>query len=181
MEISGKLWDSSKYFYASQKNMAGLVGEFECTLDTKGRFLFPSGLRKQVSTSKKAKGTASSNEVFMVNKGFEKCLTMYPMTEWDKVSTKLSKLNLFKPQNRMFYRLFHQGAKQLSLDKTGRILIPAALMERIGLKKEIMLTAYNDRIEIWDRKEYMRVIEDNMGDFSDLADEVMGKTDEGDE
>jgi len=160
--------------------MAGLVGEFECTLDTKGRFLFPSGLRKQVKPPKKAKG-ALANEIFMVNKGFEKCLTLYPMNEWDKVSTKLSKLNLFKPKNRMFYRLFHQGAKQLSLDKTGRILIPTALMERIGLKKEIMLTAYNNRIEIWDRKEYMRVMEDNMGDFSDLADEVMGETDGADE
>jgi MraZ protein len=116
-------------------------------------------------------------EVFMVNKGFENCLTLYPMNEWEKVSAKLSKLNLFKPKNRMFYRLFHQGAKQLSLDNAGRILIPVALMERIGLKKEIMLTAYNDRIEIWDRQEYFSFMDDNMADFSDLADEVMGEID----
>jgi MraZ protein len=159
--------------------MAGLVGEFECTLDGKGRFLFPSALRKQIAP--KARKKSKGSEDFMVNKGFENCLTMYPMNEWDKVSAKLSRLNLFKPKNRMFYRLFHQGAKQLTLDNAGRILIPTALMERIGLKKEIMLTAYNDRIEIWDRKEYMRVMSDNMGDFSDLADEVMGETGEADE
>lgn len=149
--------------------MSGLVGEFECALDSKGRFLFPSGLRKQLDES--------ANEVFMMNKGFENCLTLYPMNEWEKVSSKLSKLNLFKPKNRMFYRLFHQGAKQLVLDKTSRILIPTALMERIGLKKEIMLTAYNDRIEIWDKKEYFKIMKDNIADFSDLADEVMGEID----
>jgi len=149
--------------------MSGLVGEFECALDSKGRFLFPSGLRKQLNPG--------ANEIFMMNKGFETCLTLYPMNEWEKVSTKLSKLNLFKPKNRMFYRLFHQGAKQLGLDNAGRILIPTALMERIGLKKEIMLTAYNDRIEIWDKKEYFKIMKDNISDFSDLADEVMGEID----
>jgi len=149
--------------------MSGLVGEFECALDSKGRFLFPSGLRKQLD--------AAANEVFMMNKGFENCLTLYPMNEWEKVSSKLAKLNLFKPKNRMFYRLFHQGAKQLVLDKTSRILIPTALMERIGLKKEIMLTAYNDRIEIWDKKEYFSLMKENIADFSDLADEVMGEID----
>ena len=81
----------------------------------------------------------------------------------------------------MFYRLFHQGAKQLVLDKTGRLLIPTALMERIGLKKEIMLTAYNDRIEIWDKAEYFAIMDENISDFSDLADEVMGEIDSANE
>ncbi|MBD3638368.1 MAG: division/cell wall cluster transcriptional repressor MraZ [Crocinitomicaceae bacterium] len=152
--------------------MAGLVGEYECKLDSKGRFLFPAGLKKQLDPA--------ANEHFMVNKGFENCLTLYPMNEWDKVSQRLSKLNLFKEKNRRFYRLFHQGAKQLTLDKAGRILIPTALMERIGLKKDIMLTAYNDRIEVWDKAEYMSMMDENMADFSDLADEVMGDIGEDD-
>lgn len=147
--------------------MAGLVGEFECKLDAKGRFLFPSALRKQLSPE--------ANEMFMMNKGFENCLTLYPMNEWDKISEKLSKLNLFKPKNRMFYRLFHQGAKQLTLDNAGRILVPADLMKRIGLAREVMLTAYNDRIEIWSKDEYLDVMEGNMPGFADLADEVMGE------
>ena len=147
--------------------MAGLVGEYECKIDAKGRFLFPAGLKKQLSPL--------ANEVFMLNKGFENCLTLYPMNEWDKVSKRLSKLNLFKPKNRMFYRLFHQGAKQLSLDKAGRILIPSDLMKRIGLKREVMLTAYNDRIEIWSKDEYLELMEGSMSNFADLADEVMGE------
>lgn len=146
--------------------MAGLVGEFEVRLDGKGRFLFPASLRKQLSPE--------AQEQFMLNKGFEECLTLYPMNEWDKLATTLSKLNLFKPKNRMFYRLFHQGAKQVALDNAGRVLIPVMHMERVGLDKEVMLIAYNDRIEIWDKSKYFQLIDGNMADFADLADEVMG-------
>lgn len=149
--------------------MSGLVGEYEVKLDNKGRFLFPAHLRKQLSPS--------AQENFMINKGFEDCLTLYPYNEWEVLSQKLSKLNLFKPQNRMFYRLFHQGAKQLTLDSAGRLLIPTALMERVGLDKDVMLTAYNDRIEIWDKSKYFEVIEGNMADFASLANDVMGDLD----
>ena len=146
--------------------MAGLVGEFEVKLDAKGRFLFPSGLRKQLPPS--------AQRDFMLNKGFEECLTLYPLPEWEKISEKLSKMNLFKPKNRMFYRLFHQGAKQVALDNAGRILIPTTHMQRVHLNQEAMLIAYNDRIEIWDKSTYFDMIEGNMADFADLADEVMG-------
>lgn len=152
--------------------MFGLVGEYEVKLDNKGRFMFPAHLRKQLSPS--------AQENFMLNKGFEDCLTLYPMNEWEKLSAKLSKLNLFKPKNRMFYRLFHQGAKNTSLDSAGRILIPVNHLERVGLDKEAMIIAYNDRIEIWDKTKYFNLIEGNMTDFADLADEVMGNLD-GDE
>jgi MraZ protein len=147
--------------------MAGLVGEFEVKLDEKGRFLFPSGLRKQLA--------AGAQRDFMLNKGFEDCLTLYPLPEWEKISVKLSKINLFNPKNRMFYRLFHQGAKQVSLDNAGRLLVPVALMERVGLVSAVMLIAYNDRIEIWDKAKYFEMIEGNMADFSDLANDVMGE------
>lgn len=153
--------------------MAGLVGEFEVKLDEKGRFMFPSGLRKQISPA--------AQENFMLNKGFEDCLTLYPMNEWEKLSAKLSKMNLFKPKNRMFYRLFHQGAKAIALDAAGRVLVPVAHSERVGLVKEVMLIAYNDRIEIWDKTKYFNMIEGNMTDFADLADEVMGNLGNDDE
>ena len=150
--------------------MSGLVGEFEVKLDSKGRFLFPSGLRKQLP--------ANAQRDFMLNKGFEDCLTLYPISEWEAMSKKLSKMNLFKPQNRMFYRLFHQGAKHVSLDKAGRALVPRPTRKRVGLGQEVMLIAYNDRIEIWDKSKYFNMIEENMTDFADLANEVMGDLDD---
>ncbi|MEJ6798693.1 MAG: division/cell wall cluster transcriptional repressor MraZ [Crocinitomicaceae bacterium] len=150
--------------------MSGLVGEYEVKLDNKGRFMFPANLRKQLSPS--------AQENFMLNKGFEECLTLFPMNEWETLSSRLSKLNLFVPKNRMFYRLFHQGAKNTSLDSAGRVLVPIHLMDRVGLKKEVMLIAYNDRIEIWDKTMYLEMIEGNMPDFADLANEVMGNVNE---
>jgi MraZ protein len=149
--------------------MAGLVGEFEVKMDAKGRFMLPSGLRKQLPPP--------AQRDFMLNKGFEDCLTLFPLYEWEKISEKLSKMNLFKPKNRMFYRLFHQGAKLITLDKAGRVLVPTAHMERVGLSQEAMLIAYNDRIEIWDKSKYFGMIEGSMTDFADLADEVMGDLD----
>jgi MraZ protein len=151
--------------------MAGLVGEFEVKMDAKGRFMLPSGLRKQLPPA--------AQRDFMLNKGFEDCLTLFPLFEWEVLSKRLSKLNLFKPKNRMFYRLFHQGAKSISLDKAGRVLVPVAHVERVGLKQEIVLIAYNDRIEIWDKSKYFEMIEGSMTDFADLADEVMGDLDNG--
>ena len=115
----------------------------------------------------------------MLNKGFEDCLTLFPLFEWEKVSEKLSKMNLFKPKNRMFYRLFHQGAKLITLDNAGRALIPTNHMDRVGLSQEVMLIAYNDRIEIWDKTKYFNMIEGSMADFADLADEVMGDLNDG--
>ena len=115
---------------------------------------------------------------FMLNKGFEDCLTLYPIMDWEKMSERLSQMNLFKPKNRMFYRLFHQGAKQIALDNAGRVLIPTAHAERIGLGQEVMLIAYNDRVEIWDKSKYFSMIEENITDFADLANEVMGDLDE---
>ena len=76
--------------------MSGLVGEYEVKIDVKGRFLLPSGLRRQISPA--------TQRDFMLNKGFEDCLTLYPLSDWEVISQKLSKMNLFKPKNRMFYR-----------------------------------------------------------------------------
>ena len=149
--------------------MANLVGEYECKLDAKGRFLFPAGLRKQLDPA--------AQETFMINRGFEPCLTIYPMNEWDKISAKLSKLNLFKAENRKFFRLFHNGANSLNLDNAGRILLPKQLMSYAGITKVIVATAYADRVEIWDKERYEQMMADEASDFADLADKVMGDLD----
>jgi len=149
--------------------MANLVGEYECKLDAKGRFLFPSGLRKQLDPA--------AQENFMINRGFESCLTLYPMNEWEKTSKKLEKLNLFKAENRKFFRFFHNGAKALSLDSAGRLLIPKNLMGYAQVSTEIIVFAYGDRIEIWDKDKYESMIEEGSDGFADLAEKVMGGID----
>ena len=146
--------------------MTSFIGEYECKLDAKSRFLLPSGLRKQLDPA--------ANEQFVMNRGFEGCLVLYPQTEWDKVTAKLSKLNLFVTKNRAFYRQFHNGATQISLDNSGRVLIPKTLMSFAGIQKDAVLFAYADRIEIWAKDKYEEVMNQDVDAFADLAEEVMG-------
>ena len=145
--------------------MASFIGEYECKLDAKGRFMLPAGLKKQVDPA--------AQEQFVMNRGFEGCLVLYPMNEWKVETARFEKLNLFVAKNRKFYRQFHNGATQLALDSAGRLLVPKQLAGAAAISKEIVLFAYANRIEVWAKDRY----HEEMGagdDFETLAEEVMG-------
>lgn len=153
--------------------MAGFIGEYNCKLDAKGRFLLPAGLRKQVDPS--------AQETFVVNRGFEGCLNLFPKNEWDVETAKISKLNLYKAKHRKFYRQFHNGATVVELDGNGRVLLPKKLVSELSIGKSVVLFAYANRIEIWDAVKYNAMMDEGMDDYEDLSDEVMGGIEEGDE
>jgi MraZ protein len=146
--------------------MAGFLGEYEATLDAKGRFLVPAGFKKQLP----------ENEVvsFVLNRGFEKCLSLYTSAGWEPIFSELSKLNDFDPKVRQFKRYFLNGATQVVPDSAGRLLLPKNLMEYAGLEKDIVLVSAIDKIEIWDKTKYQQFFETFSPEtFSDLAKEVM--------
>ena len=146
--------------------MIGFIGEYESTIDAKGRFLLPSGFKKQLPEQE--------SHVFMINRGFEKCLTLYPIQSWEPIFNKISQLNDFNPKVREFRRYFLNGAIQLELDSAGRVLLPKNLMEHASLVKDIVLVSAINKIEIWDKNKYQQIFESFSADaFSDLADEVM--------
>lgn len=145
--------------------MSGFHGEYEATVDAKGRFLLPGGIRKQLP---------KDDSRFIIGRGFEKCLTMYPLKSWELIIAKISKLNDFDPKVRQFRRQFLGGATEVELDSAGRLLLPASLKEFAGLGKDIVLAAALDRFEIWDSSKYKQLFEDFSPEaFSDLAKEVM--------
>lgn len=147
--------------------MTGFLGEYESTLDAKGRFLLPAGFRKQMPDGE--------GESFVLNRGFEKCLSLYTKKSWKPIFNELSTLNDFDPKVRQFKRYFLNGATMVELDKAGRMLIPKNLMEYAGLDKEIVLVSAIDKIEIWDKIKYQEFFETfSPESFSDLASEVMG-------
>jgi len=149
--------------------MIGFLGEYEATLDAKGRFLLPAGFKKQLPEEGAAR--------FIINRGFEKCLTLYPVQSWDPIFSEISKLNDFDPKVREFRRYFLNGATQLDLDSAGRLLIPKNLTEHAGLEKDIVLVSALNKIEIWDKNKYKQFFETfTPQTFSDLANEVMNKT-----
>jgi MraZ protein len=148
--------------------VANFIGEYECKVDPKGRVMLPAGLKKQISPA--------AQEKFVLNRGFEKHLNLYPMDEWQRINAEVNKLNLFVAKNREFLRRFNNGATELELDNTSRFLIPKKMMEYAGIEKDIVLFAYSNRIEVWSKQDYDKLMAEEAGeDFSYLAEEVMGK------
>jgi MraZ protein len=148
--------------------MIGFLGEFEATLDPKGRFLLPAGIKKQLQEGE--------NTQFVINRGFEKCLTLYPMTSWTPIFQKISQLNDFDPKVREFRRYFLNGAIALELDSAGRLLLPKNLMEHAGLEKDIVLVSAVNKMEIWDKVKYQQFFDTYSPEaFSSLAASVMAQ------
>lgn len=146
--------------------MTNFIGEYECKLDAKGRMMLPSGLRKQLD--------AASEEKFVMNRGFEKCLVLYPKNDWKYISEEVNKLNQYVKKNREFIRYFYRGASELGLDGTGRMLLPKRLLDYAGITKEVILFAHGNRIEVWDKEAYNGLLTDEPDEFANLAEEVMG-------
>ncbi|GEO10284.1 transcriptional regulator MraZ [Segetibacter aerophilus] len=158
MVINGK---ADKIF----QQMPTFLGEYEATVDTKGRFLLPGGFKKQLK---------EGENTFVLSRGIERCLTLYPMSSWQPIVEKINALNDFDPKVRAFRRQFLGGATEVELDAAGRMLLPPTLKEYADLSKDIILVAALDKIEIWDSPKYKKLFDDMAPeDFSKLAADVM--------
>ncbi|MBL4642324.1 MAG: division/cell wall cluster transcriptional repressor MraZ [Flavobacteriaceae bacterium] len=151
--------------------MTNLIGTYECKADAKGRVMFSSALKKQL--------LPVVSEGFVVKRAvFQPCLELYPMREWNLMMEKINKLNRFVKKNNDFIRRFTAGVKVVELDASGRLLIPKDLCQFAGVEKQVVLSSAVNIIEIWDKDRYENAIDDATIDFADLAEEVMGNTDE---
>ncbi|MCP5158087.1 MAG: division/cell wall cluster transcriptional repressor MraZ [Gammaproteobacteria bacterium] len=146
--------------------MVNFLGEFECRLDAKARITLPSALKRQLP--------AETEERFVINRGFERHLALYPLIEWQRITTELNRLNLFVKKNREFFRYFHRGATELELDSSGRLLLPRRLLTYANIQESVILLAYANRIECWDPTLYENLLSDEPADFAQLAEEIMG-------
>lgn len=127
-----------------------LIGEYTHTLDPKKRLSLPSKWRKELG-----KGV-------VVTRGLDNCLFVYPRSEWQKITDKVSQLPLGQADTRGFNRFFLSGAVEVEVDKIGRILVPDFLKEFARLTSRVVLAGIHSRIEIWDEKkwnEYKKHIE----------------------
>jgi MraZ protein len=148
--------------------MTNLLGEFDCKLDDRNRLIVPVGLLKQLP--------GVEEEGFVINRGFEKHLTLYTKKQWDKIIDDLSSLNQYEQKSRQFLRYFTRGATQLKMDKSFRILLPQQLMDYAGIatQSEIVVSCVKDKIEIWAVDAYEEQMNIEPADFASLAEEVMG-------
>lgn len=151
--------------------MNSLIGTYECKADSKGRIMLPAPLKKQL--------LPVLEKGFVVKRAvFQPCLELYPMEEWQALMQKVNKLNRFKKKNNDFIRRFTAGVRMIEVDATGRILIPKDLVMFADITKEIVVSTAINIVEIWDKENYEKAIDDATGDFADLAEEVMGQDDD---
>ena len=118
------------------------MGEYNHIIDAKGRLIIPARFRELLG------------EEFILTKGLDGCLSIYPMDAWEAFETKLRALPLTNKNARTFTRFFVAGATNCELDRQGRILVPQTLREFAGLEKEVVLTGNLDRIEIWSKEKW---------------------------
>lgn len=118
------------------------IGEYRHNLDNKGRITIPSKFRQGLKSG------------FVLTRGLDNCLFLYPMEEWNLLKSKLKKLPLTNKNARAFVRFFLSGASEGNLDKQGRALIPVNLREYIKIQKEGVILGLSSRIEIWSKEEW---------------------------
>lgn len=133
------------------------TGEYNHTLDEKGRLIIPSKFREELGSD------------FVVTKGLDGCLFVYNNTEWKVFEDKLRALPVTNKDARNFQRYMLGGAGSVELDKQGRVLIPANLRDHAKLEKDVVLVGVGTRIEIWDQSTY-----EESCTFDDM-DEIAGK------
>jgi len=146
--------------------MTGLIGEYDCKVDVKGRFMFPADLRKQFD--------AAFEKGFVINRNLhQKCLVLYPLAEWEKLNKKLSKLNRLIKANDVFVRRFTGGATNVEADTTGRLLLPKSLSEYADISADLKVLGSNNVIELWDKKMYDDFLSQDIN-IEKLAEDVLG-------
>ena len=143
------------------------TGEYEYSLDTKNRLIIPAKFRKALNSI--------NNKTFVLTKGLDNCLILYPLIEWNNVERQLGQLSTIKEKNRNFIRNVVRYATYLKYDNQGRIAIPGSLLSHSKIKKDVILIGMIKKIEIWDSDVLNKISYDNYTnskDFEDLANEI---------
>ena len=137
------------------------MGEYQHSIDMKGRLIVPSKFREQLE------------EGFILTRGLDNCLFGYPLDEWQKLEEKLKALPVTKRDARAFTRFFFSGASEASLDKQGRVNIPANLREFAKIEKDCMIIGVSSRIEIWSAELWEAYYEESEESFNDIAENLI--------
>ncbi len=139
-----------------------LLGEYQHSLDTKGRITIPSRLREGLG------------ERFVVTKGLDTCLFVYPLAEWAALEEKLRSLPLTRADARAFVRLLFSGAVECEPDKQGRVLLPPNLRAHARLEKDVYLLGVSNRVEIWDKEIWEQYSMQAAASFEQAAEQLEG-------
>lgn len=136
------------------------IGEYNHSMDDKGRLIMPSKFRDSLGYE------------FVMTKGLDNCLFVYPKDEWKVLEEKLKSLPLTNKDARAFIRFFFSGATECNLDKQGRVLIPSNLREHSKLEKDAVVIGVSTRIEIWSSTEWSDYNDDDSLSYESIAEKM---------
>ena len=134
------------------------MGEYNHTVDTKGRLIVPSKFREQLG------------DEFVVTKGLDGCLFVYSKSEWENIEEKFRNVPLTTKDARKFARFFFAGAASCEVDKQGRILLPVVLREYAGIEKNVVSVGVFNRVEIWDKDKWQE--SNSYDDMDEIAEHM---------
>lgn len=136
------------------------IGEHQHSLDEKGRIIIPSKFRADLGLE------------FVMTKGLDNCLFIYPKSEWSILEEKLKTLPLTNKDARAFVRFFFSGASESTLDKQGRVLIPANLREHSKLDKDAVIIGVSTRLEIWSKDQWENYTDEDNLSYESIAESM---------
>jgi MraZ protein len=143
-----------------------LLGAHEHTIDDKNRLTLPAKFRQAFSDG------------VVVTRGLDRCLYAYRREDWGRlVESRLAPLDPLGQEGRKMHRYFFASATEADLDKQGRVMLPAPLIEYARLGREVVVAGVNDRLEIWDREAWRRELAEIEGSAEDVAERLAAKHD----
>jgi MraZ protein len=140
---------------------AMLMGEYEHTLDEKGRITIPARLRDEFHGH------------FVITKGLDGCLFVYPMTEWERMEERLKSLPMTNASARAFARLFLAGAQEVETDKQFRVVIPPRLRQHAGIERDIVLVGVSTRVELWSQERWTQYQTEAQTSYEEVAEKMV--------
>ena len=140
-------------------------GEFEHSIDRKGRLILPAKFREIAKNQ--------FVEKFFVTRGLDKCLFMFSEEEWRSQENKFKTMSFTKQQSRTFNRLLFSGAQEVAFDKQGRILLPQYLKDFADIKRDVMIVGVSNRIEIWAKDNWNDFYVNSRQSFEEIAEKLM--------
>lgn len=137
------------------------MGEYHHTIDEKGRMIIPAKFREELGST------------FVITRGLDHCLFVYPQSEWKQLELKLKSLPFTKKDARAFTRFFFSGATECDLDKQGRVNVSLPLRQYSQLEKECVVIGVSNRVEIWSKDNWVTYFEESEDSFSEIAEGIV--------
>lgn len=147
--------------------MSSFKGSYGYSVDSKGRINIPSRLRKYVSPE--------ANDTFIITRGYEQCLFVYPLDEWNKLEQSIRDLSPTNPKHRFFMRTLLERAIESQLDGQSRIIIPKELLQFAGIENEVLILGVLERIEVWNPRIYREYQKSQAESYENVAQNVLQK------